>query len=137
MTTVTELSAIDIEALQRALEAVRAESTEDAARLDSLAEQEGWFEAASSAAYHCQLKSLQLKPWFCPPMDCGDVAFKNGGYGNTEKEVRLRLRMKALGLSVFEPFPAEAIAKAKEARRGAHSPPKSIPQERGEWTPVS
>ena len=119
MTAETELTAADIEALERALAAVRAESVEDAARLDSLAERKGWFEAASTAAYRCQLRSLQLKPWHCPPMDCGDVPFKNGGYGNTEREVRPRLRMKALGLSVYEPFPAEAIAKAEEARRGA------------------
>jgi hypothetical protein len=52
-------------------------------------------------------------------MDCGDVVFKNGGYGNTAKEVRLRLRMKALGISIFEPSPAEAIAKAEDARRAA------------------
>jgi hypothetical protein len=120
MTTAMELTKGDIEALQRALKAVRAESAEHAVRLDSLAEQKGWFKAASDAVYRCQLKSLQLKPWFCPPMDCGDTAYKNGGYGNTAKEVRLRLKMKALGISVYEPFPAEAIAKAKEARRGAH-----------------
>jgi len=121
MTTQTELTASDIEALQRALETVRAESVEDAARLDSLAERKGWFESASVAVYRCQVRSLRLRPWHCPPMDCGDVVFKNGGYGNTEKEVRLRLRMKALGISVFEPFPAEAIERAEEARRSSRS----------------
>jgi hypothetical protein len=50
-------------------------------------------------------------------MDCGDTVVKNGGYGNTAKEVRLRLRMKALGISIFEPSPAEAIAMAEDARR--------------------
>jgi hypothetical protein len=119
MTTAIALTEGDIEALQRALETVRAESVEDAARLDSLAERKGWFESASVAAYRCQVRSLKLRPWHCPPMDCGDVVFKNGGYGNTAKEVRLRLKMKALGLSVYEPFPAEAIEKAENARRAA------------------
>ena len=119
MTAETELTAADIEALERSLAAVRAESVEDAARLDSLAERKGWFEAASTAAYRCQLRSLQLKPWHCPPMDCGDVVFKNGGYGNTGKEVRLRLKMKALGISVYEPDPIGAITKAEDARRAA------------------
>src|SRR6516225_3801643 len=114
----TELTGSDIEALQRALAVVRAESVEDAARLDSLAERKGWFEAASTAAYRCQVRSLRLKPWHCPPMDCGDTVFKNGGYGNTEKEVRLKLRMKALGISIYEPDPVEAIEKAEHDHRG-------------------
>ena len=114
----TELTGSDIEALQRALAVVRAESVEDAARLDSLAERKGWFEAASTAAYRCQVRSLRLKPWHCPPMDCGDTIFKNGGYGNTAKEVRLRLKMKALGISIYEPDPIEAIEKAERDRRG-------------------
>ena len=119
MTAETELTAIDIEALQRALEAVRAESLEDAVRLDSLAERKGWFESASVAAYRCQVRSLKLRPWHCPPMDCGDVVFKNGGYGNTAKEVRLRLKMKALGISIYEPDPIGAITKAEDDRRAA------------------
>jgi hypothetical protein len=117
MPTAMELTKTDIEALQRALQTVRAESAEDAARLDSLAERKGWFEAASAAAYRCQLRSLRLKPWHCPPMDTRDVVSKNGGYGSTGKEVKLRLRMVALGISVYEPFPAEAIEKAEGARR--------------------
>jgi hypothetical protein len=121
MTAETELTESDTEALQRALQTVRAESLEDATRLDSLAEQKGWFEAAATAAYRCQVRSLRLKPWHCPPCDCGDIIFKHGGYGNTEKEVRLRLRMKALGISVYEPDPIGAIEKADEARRAART----------------
>jgi len=119
MTTAIALTEGDTEALQRALEIVRAESVEDAARLDSLAERKGWFEAASVAAYRCQVRSLKLRPWHCPPMDCGDTIFKNGGYGNTAKEVRLRLKMKALGISIYEPDPIGAITKAEDARRAA------------------
>jgi len=115
----TKLTAADIDALERALVAVCRRSPEDAARFEELLRHKPWREVCESAAYSCQVDSLQLKPWHCPPMDCGDVPFKNGGYGNTEKEVRPRLRMKALGLSIYEPFPAEAIAKAEEARRGA------------------
>jgi hypothetical protein len=52
-------------------------------------------------------------------MDSGDTVFKNGGYGNTAKEVRLRLKIKALGISVYEPDPIGAITKAEDARRAA------------------
>ena len=107
MTAETELTAIDIEALQRALEAVRAESLEDAVRLDSLAEQKGWVEAATTAAYRCQVRSLRLKPWHCPPCDFGDAVLNNAGYGNTEKEVfrpkRKRPQIPVRGRQVFEP----------------------------------
>jgi hypothetical protein len=141
MTPETRLTEADTEALQRALEAVRMESKEDAARLDSLAERQGWFEAASTAAYRCQVRNLHLRPWHCPPMDCGDVVFKNGGYGNTAKEVRLRLRMKALGLSVFEPFPAEALEQVagRRAQRGAPTAPgkASSPASTGRAATVS
>src|SRR6516164_964362 len=115
----TEVTATDSDALGRALVAVCRRSPEDAARFEKLLRHKPWREGGGSAAYSCQVPRLQLRPWHCPPMDCGDVAFANGGYGNTEKEVRPRLRMKALGLSIYEPFPAEAIAKAEEARRGA------------------
>ena len=119
MTTAIALTESDIEALQRALDIVRAESMEDAARLVSLEERKGWFEAASTAVYRCQLRSLRLKPWHAPPMSCGDTVFENGGYGNTAKEVRLRLKMKALGISIYEPDPIGAIAKAEDDRRAA------------------
>jgi hypothetical protein len=115
----TELTATDIDALERALVAVCRRSPEDAARFEKLLRHKPWREVCESAAYSCQVTSLQLRPWHCPPMDCGDVAFANGGYGNTEKEVRPRLRMKALGLSVYEPFPAEALKEAERKRRAA------------------
>jgi hypothetical protein len=121
MTTEAELTATDTEALQRALEIVRAESVEDAARFDSLTERQGWFEAASTATYRCQIRNLHLRPWHCPPCDCGDFIFKHGGYGNTGKEVRLRLRMKKLGISIYEPNPVEAIEKAEDARRATRT----------------
>jgi hypothetical protein len=62
-------------------------------------------------------------------MDCGDIVFKNGGYGNTGKEVRLRLRMKALNISVYEPNPVEAIEKAEHNRRTTRRNGRELPPE--------
>jgi|SRR6516225_2377714 hypothetical protein len=113
----TELTAEDTDALERTLVAVCRRSAEDAARYEEMLRRKPWREVCESAAYSMQVSSLHLRPWECPPMDCGDVAFKNGGYGNTPKEVQPRLRMKALGLSVYEPFPAEALKEAERKRR--------------------
>jgi hypothetical protein len=119
MTTALQLTATDIDALDRALVAVCRRSPEDAARYEAMLRDKTWHEVALSAAYSMQVRSLRLRPWECPPMDCSDIAFKNGGYGHTAKEVRPRLRMKALGLSVYEPSPAEAIKEADRKRRSA------------------
>jgi hypothetical protein len=137
-TTALELTATDIDALERALVAVCRRSPEDAARYEAMLRDKTWHEVTLSAAYSMQVRSLRLRPWECPPMDCSNIAFKNGGYGHTAKEVRPRLRMKALGLSVFEPFPAEAIKEAERKRRSTRR--SSRPKARApaiEPTPVA
>jgi hypothetical protein len=116
MTTEAELTATDTDALERALVAVCRRSPEDAARYEEMLRHKPWREVCESAAYSMQVSSLHLRPWECPPCDCGDIVYAMG-YGHTAKEVRVRLKLKALGLSVYEPAPAEAIEKAEHGRQ--------------------
>lgn len=71
-----------------------------------------WEEGGEYAAYHCQMRSLRLRPWQCPPCDAnGEVDPAEGdGYGNRPDEGGLRQRLTRAGLSVFEPDPMAAIS---------------------------
>jgi hypothetical protein len=108
--TTEELSRVDRDALRRALVIARAESTTYCEHLAGIEEREGWVSAAQSASYHCQVRSLRLKPWQAPPCHGGPDEI-GVGYGNTTGEVRLRLRLRAAGLSLYEPDPAGALEK--------------------------
>jgi len=70
------------------------------------------------ASFGLQLNRLQLKPWQCPPCHADDEVSPKGEYGGMPEEVSLLKRMRALGLSRFEPDPLAAIdaAEAKAAR---------------------
>jgi hypothetical protein len=122
----TEWTETDIEALTRAFRLACEEGPEERTRFEMLLDTRGQEEAYETAAYHCQCQSLQLKPWQAPPMHSGDVA-DDATYGNKKSEVRLRRRMLALGISVFEPDPAGAIAKVERARRAARRAERSAP----------
>jgi hypothetical protein len=113
----TALNEIDRDALERALEMARTESESERARFDAKLSAEGWYEAARAAVYACQCRTLELKPWQAPPSDAGDVASDPPRYGHRPEEVALRRRMLALGSSVYEPSPLEALERAERARR--------------------
>jgi hypothetical protein len=104
---VTEtLSKVDREALERAL-AIEMASDEPGRR-----EQGGdWIAAARTAAYTCQRRALQLRPWQSPPC-YGDTS--PGHDGHADAAVLLK-RLLACGLSRYEPDPLGALA-AIEAR---------------------
>jgi hypothetical protein len=115
--TMETLSEIDREALTRALELARSESERERARLDSIEQEKGWHEAATRAVYGLQCRSLGLKPWQAPPMEARDAVNPAGGYGRTRKEVMLRRRLLAAGLSKFEPDPLGALERVERARQ--------------------
>src|SRR6516165_7037427 len=108
----TDLSAVDIEALQRALRMAREENQEQRERLDQVEAKKGWEGAALTAVYHLQCKVLKLRPWEAPPMHTYDKVFPEGGYGRTEAEVALRRRLLAAELSLYEPDPVAALQAA-------------------------
>ena len=116
----TEWTTTDIEALTRAFRLACEEGPEERTRFEEMLDTRGQEEAYETAAYHCQCRNLALKCWQAPPMHSGDVAYgTTATYGNKTSEVRLKRRMVALGISIFEPDPAGAIAKAESARRAA------------------
>ena len=107
-----EWTATDIEALTRAFRLACEEGPEERTRFETLLDTRGQEEAYETAAYHCQCRNLALKCWQAPPMHSGDVAYgATATYG--------RRRMLRLGISIYEPDPAAAIAKAERARRAA------------------
>jgi hypothetical protein len=119
--TTTGLSRVDLEALERAHEQGCKVSAAYREHLEHIAHQSGWDEAAQSAAYYLQVKNLRLKCWECPPSSCRDSieVINKLTYGSRAKEVKLRRRLLALNLSLFEPDPQRAIERAEAARRNA------------------
>ena len=103
------LTAIDRDALRRALEAAAVEGAEYREHLARIEAREGWVSAAQSASYHLQVKTLKLKPWHCPPCDCRSDEVGHG-YGCSRAEVTLRRRMLKAGLSLYEFDPRAALA---------------------------
>jgi hypothetical protein len=63
-----ELTAVDRAALARALALVRASKDPGRrAQIEGKLREDGWYEAASFAAYSSQIDALRLKPWQDPP----------------------------------------------------------------------
>ena len=106
----TELSAIDRDALQRCYDTVRAQGPEQAAHLDHIEGTSGWRMAAESASFGLQCKRLKLKPWECPPSCTKDDEVDATIWGHKPKEIALRRRLLAAGLSLFEGDPEAALA---------------------------
>jgi len=107
------LSDVDREALTRALEMARAESEEERKHIDRVLAEDGWQQAAETAAYHCQDARLHLRPWQPPPCWirnlAGDLAAGNDGVGGRYAAAKLVQRLLAAGLSRFEPDPEAAL----------------------------
>jgi hypothetical protein len=113
----TELTAVDREALQRAFE-LACRDPEEAACFEEKLRKEGWQEAAETAAYAIQCRTLKLKCWMAPPCHVhDDVVTTSPCYGHRAEEVALRRRMLAAKLSLYEPNPVEALERAEKARQ--------------------
>ena len=103
-----EPTAVDREALGRALALVRASN--DPGRRRQIAQklrEDGWLEAASFASYCHQVDALGLKPWQSPPC--------YGECGRDPDAADLLRKLLNAGLSRWEPDPRAALA-AVEAR---------------------
>ena len=107
-TKTTKLSKIDREALERALEVVKARGE------PSRRERRDWLDEAMSAAYSCQRRSLGLKPWQSPPM-YGHIPMHDNEHAEA---AALLKRLLDNNLSRFEPDPLSALAKAEAVTHG-------------------
>jgi hypothetical protein len=117
------LSAVDREALERALDMARKESPQQAAQIDVMIRERGWNRAAEFASYCCQDANLKLRPWQMPPVWLkGDpdvvLAGIDRGHRGGDQDYRgcrqaalLVKRLLAAGLSRFEPDPETALAR--------------------------
>jgi hypothetical protein len=118
--TETELTATDVDALTRAFEIGRRESPAYRGHLKHIEAQRGWRQAAESASYHCQIRTLKLRPWQPPPSWVRDIegslALGDDGIGGWYTATKLAQRLLAVGLSLYEPDPPTALAIA-EAKR--------------------
>jgi hypothetical protein len=107
-----DITALDRDAFERAIEMMRQHSPREAARIDDKLQREGFDSAGKFASYCMQCDTLRLKPWEAPPMHAqgGDIIDPNV-YGYRPGEVALHNRLKAAGLSLFDPDPLSALAR--------------------------
>ena len=101
----TNLAEADFYAMTRAIAAARCESRTRAKQIDAKLRTEPWEDVGRFAAFSSQIESLHLQPWE------STVVYAD----SPEAHVLLR-RLKAAGLSKFEPDPVAALARA-EAKR--------------------
>ena len=113
MTTQTELSAVDLEALTRSFELGCRESTAYRFHLTAIEKQTGWREAAEHASYHHQIRTLKLRPWQPPPSWVRDIEGTleagDDDIGGWYRAAQLAQRLLAVGLSLYEPNPVSAL----------------------------
>jgi hypothetical protein len=75
---------------------------------------EAWLKLATDLAATAQRRTLRLPPWETEPLHAvDDGVIDPNGWGNRPDEVALRRKMIALGISIYEPDPPAAIAKAE------------------------
>jgi len=117
-----KLKPVDLDALRRAMAWGKGYARREP-QLKIMLEQmpvEGskeWLKLATSLAAEAQCNTLGLCPWQTPPMHVVDNGVIDpNGWGNRPDEVALRRKMIALGISLFEPDPPAAIARAEQQR---------------------
>jgi hypothetical protein len=122
-----QLSKIDREALERAIEIARRDP-EERGVIDRLMKMHGWFIAAVQACYHCQRELIRPRLWQPTPADIdptdieGALAKGDDGLGGGYRAALLLKRMLRAGLSRYEPRPVEALERARNRQRADGEP---------------
>ncbi|MHC2412883.1 hypothetical protein ACVJGC_005474 [Bradyrhizobium diazoefficiens] len=104
------LTSADRAALQLALDTILTD-TRDPDRIEqvqSMVAEDGWYEAATFAAYSLQTKNLALRPWESPPCAADVPGPKHG----REAALKLLGRMRAAGISRYAHDPMAALEQA-------------------------
>jgi hypothetical protein len=106
------LSAVDRDALKRAMELTQTEPVRARPIADKL-KTEGWRSVAEFAASCCQHRALATRPWELAPIsvDEDDPIPDGDDHRRTGRAIKLLRRLLAAGLSRYEPQPLEALAK--------------------------
>ena len=106
---------LDRAALELAVKLCRAESVHAEQIADKLKD-EPWETVAEFCAYHCQMDSLNLKPWEIPPCEINNPDDPDDlprPYAGRYEAAKLLKRMLAAGVSKYHPDPLAAIAAAE------------------------
>jgi hypothetical protein len=113
-----QLSDIDRQALELAIEMDRKRDRATRQQIDTMLQERPWREVAEFAAYGCQCDALHLKPWQPPPCwaEIDDQDNEAGPISGRKAAAELLRRMLALGISHWHPDPLAAI-EAAEAER--------------------
>jgi len=126
MTTLTDiedepLSAVDYDALGRAIETCRRKEPADREQIERKLSTELWREVAEFASYSCQCDALHLQPWQSPPcwvFDLvADINAGNDGILGDYQAAKLLQRLLDAGLSRYEPDPIAALKAKKRPPR--------------------
>jgi hypothetical protein len=97
------LTETDFDAMARAIAAARRESPTRAKQIDAMLRNEPWEDVGRFAAFSAQIESLHLMPWESTLV-----------YANSPEAHALFRRLKAAGLSKYEPDPLAAIAEVEQ-----------------------
>src|SRR5262245_48320543 len=108
------LSAVDREAMERAIEIVRHRDKARAVQIADKLASEPWEEVGAFAAYTAQCDALRLKPWQWPPCWIADIAAEPPpDHSGRRRAAELLQRLLAAGLSRYEPDPLGALERAE------------------------
>jgi hypothetical protein len=120
------LTAIDRDALERAIQLCRSESPRRAQQIDAqFSRGQSWAEIAKTCAFRLQLDALRCTPWQFPVChyDADDLEWASrephDNPSGHRAAVELLQRLLAAGLSKYEPDPIAALERAEAKRRTA------------------
>lgn len=99
----TNLTEVDLDALKRSVEVYSRTPAGRRRVAERLAAGEEWLKVARVCAFNCQIDSMHLQPWESTLV-----------YADTREAHALVRRLKAAGLSRYEPDPLQAIAEAEQ-----------------------
>jgi hypothetical protein len=95
-----QLTDVDLDALRRSIEIDCRRNRARRRRVDArLAAGEDWLKVARSCAFNCQIDAMHLQPWE-----------HTACYADSPESHALVRRLKAAGLSKYEPSPLDALA---------------------------
>jgi hypothetical protein len=124
------MNRIDRDAFKRAIESCRNRKDDPGRReqIDSKLAEEPWDEVGRFAAYSCQSRNLNLKPWQIPPCWIRDVeavlAAGDDDMHGRRAAAKLLKRMLDAGLSRYEPDPLAALDARSAVRVVKTAPPE-------------
>ncbi len=113
---------VDREALRRAIKLARSHDAGRKQQIDTMLKDRTFEEVAMFAAYCCQRRALQLRPYQSPPCEANvddEDDDGMGAKGGRRAAALLLQRLLDAKLSGWEPSPLEALARieAKQAAR--------------------